>query len=448
MTRIALTVAVHGLLLAAQAIGQTSQPASTRRAAPAIEFPLRHAYTRLHPDRVTVLEPRFDPSPLSDCNLLVVYSGGAVMPFDPAQNRPLWPQPLACENEPTLLAVNDRQLILASMTQVFAVARSNGRIQWRVGEKTSTDPNDDPEWQSAWIDHVLTGERLYSVNDRHDLFCIDTRNGALAWRVTDGPHYTGMLAADARHVVTFVENADGASLTCRSAETGVRITGAPFDGGGTIQSLQMTNTGIVLAISSTAITALHPISLRPNWRIPGQPVIFTATLLIDPSGIFVSDDGRSLARFDLEKGTRVWRTPRFPDRNENVLWTEFAGTRIMAATPRIIGVFDLAGGRKIWQSPGDRVINGQPPIVTRDAILTHEFVPPTTRRSSGQPVPLPILIRRFPIESPTSRSVQDAAFTTQPIESFGGLYVRDHVVIVLDGQRLVGYVDASIIKQP
>jgi len=451
-------------LLPAWAMGQSSQPTSqahapSRRRPPAIQFPTRHAYTRLHPDRVAVLEPLFDPSPAEDWNVLVVYSGGALTLFDPVKNRSLWPAAVPCPNEPELLCLDDRQLVLATSTQIFCLARENGRSRWRIGETTSTAPDDDPEWQSTWIDHIATGSRLISATDRHELVCIDLRNGSVAWREKDGPQTSDMLAADKQHVVVYTERENSGTLTCRSTESGLQIAQSRIAFDGTLQSLQMTHTGTLLAATSTELVAIDPATLKTIWRIPGRPVIYASTLLIDHADIFVSLDGHTLARLDMATGEKQWQTPRVGTAGATILWASRAESRIFAGTPKTLAAFDIATGQLAWQNTGITATCDQPPLAISDGVLScactaaapppsasqpATSIPTTSQSAVSSPAGCRLVLKWLKFADGPGSESPDSSVTTEPLASFGGVFVRDHAVIVLDGSRLIGYVDATI----
>lgn len=446
------TAVIAGLQFIALAAGQVVHHAAAQVHVPAVEFPLRHGYTRLHPDRVTVLDPRFDTHPDESMKILVVYSGDAVMPYDPIANKPLWSAPLVCALEPTLLMLDDKRLIFATSTQVICVDRSSGAQRWRVGDKTSTNPEDDPEWQASLIDFAYAADRLICANDRRELMCVNTNDGSIAWRVSDGPRNPGVLVADSQFVVSYDENAAAGSLTCRRLETGEKFKAVPYDRRNTPQFVQKISEPQLLAVTSSELTCFNSGSLALNWRVAGRPLILFSTLLIDGNNVFVSDDGKTLTRYLAETGERRWRSTRLATGNDGILWTVSAGPLILAATPRVIGAFDAGNGRRQWRRTDSQFTHEQSPVLIHDALLTfgRPALPtrPDSQPAATQPIGLPLILRRLNLVDGSGGDAPASTFITESLQSFGGVCVRDHAIIVLDGNRLIGYVDATVKSRP
>lgn len=449
MKRIATISVMTGWLLASQAAGQTFDfdDAPPPRHVTPLKFPLRHAYIRLHPDRVSVLEPRFDVSPAESAKRLVTYSADAITLYDPVTNLALWPAPVKCAYEPALLLLDENRLVFATNTQVFCAARSDGRILWRVGEKTSTNPEDDPEWQVMLVDFACAADRLVCANDRRELTCINTKDGSIVWRVPDGPGNPGYLTADSQFVVSYDENAASGSLTSRHLETGNKFKSVPYDRETILQFIRRISDTQLLAVTSKQIVSFDSGSLALNWRVADRPVIFTATLLVDGGNIFVSDDGKTVSRFLASTGERKWRTKPLATRNDNVLWTAAAESVVVAATPRALAAYDIDSGRRLWRRSGMQFMNEQSPVVIQDAVLTYERLAPPKQPASqpaaSQSAGHPLLIRRHSLPDGAGGEPPGSALITVPVQSFGGLYVRNHAIIILDGNRHIGYVDAT-----
>jgi len=451
MMRIA-TMVIGSLVLAASTAGQTPDHLAEKTGVPAVQFPLRLSYTRLHPDRVTVLDPRFDTSPAEAIKLLVVYSGGAVMLYDTVTNQALWPAPVNCKYEPALLLLDEKRLVFAITTQLICVARSDGRVLWRVGEKTSTNPDDDPEWQVSLMDFAFAADRLICLNDRRELMCVNLSDGSIAWRVPDGPRNPGYLVADSQFVVTYDENAISGSLTSRSLDTGHTLTTVPFDRDTNLQFIKRISDKKILAVTSKQLVSFDSHSLGMNWRVKNRPTVFASTLLIDGGNIFVSDDGKTLTRYAVETGERKWRSTPLAMQDENLLWTVSAGSMVVGATPRVIGAFDTSTGRSHWRYSNSQFMNEQSPVLIQDALLCHGLLAPasrpSTRPASSQPARIPLVLRRIKLVDGAGGDSPESTLVTEPLQSFGGLHVRNHVVIVLDGNRVIGYVDTTVQMRP
>jgi hypothetical protein len=113
--------------------------------------------------------------------------------------------------------------------------------------------------------------------------------------------------------------------------------------------------------------------------------------------------------------------------------------------------FDATSGRLRWRAKDPPGLRVQSPRLTREDIVTvGPARPDKTQRGqadhdapeAAMPAALRYRIRGFDRATGREEPVGGgAALLTAPLESFGGLFLRDHCLILLDGGRLIGYVE-------
>ncbi len=107
--------------------------------------------------------------------------------------------------------------------------------------------------------------------------------------------------------------------------------------------------------------------------------------------------------------------------------------------------FDTADGRMIWKAERPPGLEIQSPHVLSDSIVTvTRTSAPTTTSPADEPKPDPRFvhsIRRYRLSD--GREIppgKQGPIAMDDIRSFGGLFVRDRCLVILDGARLIGYV--------
>jgi outer membrane protein assembly factor BamB len=436
-------------------------------------WPVRKAFSRLYSDRVTMLEPVLDRLPDTEWDAILTYDNGRIEARSADSGRSLWPAPIPCGNQPIFLSMQADSDVFATTRRLFAISRSEGRIIWQFGDEAPDDPSADPESLPAWTSFAMTDQRLFATSDRSELVCIDLQDGSLRWHRETGDGAANHLAADDRHV--FYARWEGRNnvIHILSAETGKEL-GTSLNGEvRTYQQLIPTENGNLLVVLSRSIFLIRPADGEVLWRIDTPDHYVLASLAFGTDGLFISDDGRRIAKYDLDTGRQLWRTPPISENDRDGLWSEVVGMRLLAASADTLAAFDTADGRELWTTESAPGLQLHPPIVVVESLITispdDAGAPPLPgvgdgsgdadhanagvrasrpRREGREPVVLGVpvtsrryRIRRFNVTDGRESPVTEAgALVTEPIKSLGGVFARNRCLLLLDGRRLVGYV--------
>ena len=411
-------------------------------------WPVKKTFSRLYSDRVAVLAPMFNRLPAAGWGAILTYANGRIEARSAVSGRSLWPAPVPCRNQPLFLGTAAQSDVFATTRRLFAVSRSGGQVIWQFGTEAPDDPSADPESLPAWTSYAMTGKRLFVTSDRSELVCIDLQYGNLRWHRETGDGAANHLAADDRHVFYARWQGRHNAIHILSAETGEEIGTALADEARTFQQLIPTGDGNLLAVLSRSILAIRPADGEVLWRIDTPDHYVLASLALGVDGLFVSDDGRRIAKYDLDTGRELWRTPPVDGDDRDGLWSEVVGMRLLAASADALAAFDTADGRELWTTRSPPGLKLQPPIVVAEALITISPESEKAETKDSEPSGPPqqtdgrrYRIRRFNLtdgrESPVTET---GALVTEPLKSFGGLFARNRCLLLLDGQRLVGYV--------
>ncbi len=414
-----------------------------------VAWPVERTYRRLYPDRIAVLEPEFDRLPDTRWDQVITFSGGKVEALEARSGKTVWPRPVVCRAQPTLLGSISEQLIFATRHRLFAVERFSGRRIWQFGNEPAHDSGSDPESIPSWTDHALTAKRLLGIDDRGVLVCVDPVGGSLRWRRDVGVQLAGTLVADDRHVcaaawrdgravVTVLDAATGRTLHAVRLDTDQPVTTAMFAGDKTLLAV---TSGVIFVIDTATGEATHCI------RASGRFVM--STLHTDCDALFVSEDGRHITKYAARTGERLWTTPRIGTDTRAGLWSAQSAGTLYAASADALMAFDATDGPLRWRVAKPPGLAVQSPRLTREAIITVEADLSDNDRSARgtagglatQPAPdgRRYVIRRFDCET-GRENAETGALVTEPLASFGGVFVLHNSLIVLDGNRLIGYV--------
>lgn len=420
---------------------------------PAVNWPVSNPYNRLHPDRVTVLEAEGCEARAGDP--LMIYSGKALTAFDAAADKPLWPRAVACPTQPAMLRIDAQRCILTTATRVFALNRADGGLAWQFGEEDAADPDSDPESRPAWVDHAVTADAVVCVNDHREIVCLGAADGQLRWRREDGPRGSGTLAVDDRRVVYIDTQSRSCVLRILAIGNGEPLAGVPIDDSRPVQAVRLVPGGPIIAATSAEIVAVDPKTYQIAWRGRRVENLILSTLQAGPEGLYVSTNGRGIARYDLDTGRKLGETPPIGHPRQEGLWTALYGATLYAASDDALMAFDAADMRMLWQAAEFPGLMVQSPRVSAEDIVVIALAnePPTTQRavdgSHGADGPRRFQIRRYRRadgrEGPVLRGAagDETPLVTEPLGSFGGLSVRDHALLLLDGPRVLGYVDST-----
>ncbi|MCZ6815604.1 MAG: PQQ-binding-like beta-propeller repeat protein, partial [Planctomycetota bacterium] len=414
---------------------------------PKMRWPVTRVYQRLYADPVAVLNPTFSSLPETRWDILLTYSGRSLELRQPATDRALWPRPVECQSEPVLLGMDADRFVLATRNRLFALTRTSGQLAWQVGEPPVEDPNADPETLRSWTEFAMTPTRLFAANDRRELLCINLSDGAILWRKDQGPRAGGSLVADRDRVCFAAWKGRQNTLAVLDAATGEPTRTIFQEEDRPIQTLKLTPDGILLVVLSNGVIAVDPRSGETRWRIDCHDHLVLSTLHVDPEGLFVSSDGRRIDKYDLETGRPIWSTPPLCTNKHGGLWARISGGVLYAASSDTLVAYDTADGQPLWTAADPPGLTHAPQIV-KDAIVT---VLPEKDKAPGRRLPgadeieeTRYRLLRFDLRDGRRRpSGHEPEKNLDHVATFGGLFVRDRCLLILDGNRLIGYVGAE-----
>jgi outer membrane protein assembly factor BamB/tetratricopeptide (TPR) repeat protein len=425
---------------------------------------LSHNYKRLFTERCTILDSLNPRLPTTRWDSIITWSVDKLESRAAIDGRALWSRPYDVTAQPSLLGMDEARYILATQHSIFALTRGSGQLVWELGHQPKPDPMSDPESNATWSHHVMTASRLYSVNDDGELTALDLATGNVLWRTAARLPVGSQLAANDTYVCYSAWEENNHSIVILDAATGAKKSALQPDRDWPVQSLLLTADGSILVVLSSAIQSYDVATAALRWQITTPDRYLLSSLQMDDDGIIVSGDGRRLTKYALDTGEAIWTSgPLCTESGENI-WAEVSDGWLVAAANDRLAVLDTADGRTLWSMSDSMLLKLEPPRILSDAILLVSEERPRLR-PKGRAAPGiqsdPAIQQKNPQDAAQSEQEHGKRFrltaldlqtgkprkfgdqdfiTTDAIDSYGGLYVRDRAVILLDGQRLLGYV--------
>jgi glyoxylase-like metal-dependent hydrolase (beta-lactamase superfamily II)/outer membrane protein assembly factor BamB len=418
-----------------------------------IHWPVAESYRRLYPDRGTILPPPPGAASAAEVDAVLIYSAGELHAIDPRTGQTIWDRPAASGAQPELLGVAAGRYIFASPHRVFAVETASGRLAWQYGEEPPADAGADPESVASWIAHGLNARQLCLLGNRGDLDCLSLEDGALQWRRENAGRLSSLLAVTPQYVIITTSGDDRSVLAVRDAASGELIHEIPIGGKTPVSELLPADDETLLAVQSRTITALEPASGRIRCRITTRRRFVASTIHAADGGLYVSSDGRAISKYRLTDGQMLWTTPRVGPEASGGLWAAIEDGTLYVAAEETIAAFDAGDGRRLWRRENPSGSCVQPPKLTRDAIILVAVQNETLSSRTTDPgtgvTPQRHVVRR--LDRATGREMPVSAggpLVTDPLSSFGGVFLYEDALVVLDGGRLIGYVARSRADRP
>ncbi|HVP09626.1 MAG TPA: PQQ-binding-like beta-propeller repeat protein [Phycisphaerae bacterium] len=426
---------------------------------------MREPFQRLYPDRVAVLDPAFDKLEGTRWNLAVTYSGRTLEILEASTGRPAWPRSIACAAEPTLLGMSGTHYVFATRHRIFALEGTDGALAWQIGEEPRDDPNIDPESIPSWTDRFMTARYLYAVSTTGELVGIDLGNGAVRWRHKVDKRVSNVLLADNRCVYYVTRQDEKTAIHVLDAESGAGVRVIPMAGEEPIQALRAASRGSFLAVMGQRVAWVHTATGEVGWQTTMYHAFPLSALQTNETGLFMAWNSGAVTRLDfVERGSPA--DGLFESGLEsNQIWTTLCPADFYVAGDSAIMAFET----RVWPQTDRQAATSRPtfkprwrvervaaftcwpPLLTADAILTISIegrdttTTATTQAASSQPETVArFRVRAFSrADGHEIRIAADGALVTEPLKSFSGIHVRDNCVVVLDGDRLIGYPGAD-----
>lgn len=413
---------------------------------PSPVFPARIGYRRLSTERVSVLasgEMGVRPVPW---DVVLTFAGSKIESRHAATGRSIWPRAFACPTLPILLGHDPGLLYFAGAHSLFALTRTSGVAAWRFGVESDEDPMIDPEELPTWTDHVVLADRVISASDRGELVCVQLADGQVRWRRAIEGGTASHLAADQRLVYCAKWRGRHNVIHLLDVDTGEPRNEFQCEDSRPIQMLRPVSDGRLLILLARSAMCIDPTRGEILWSVATPRHYLVSTFLADVDGFIISDDGRSVFKRDYQTGRLLWRSSMIGADERDGLWTALADGRVLIGARDGLTALDSADGRLLWSTNEPLVMRWQSPIVTADSVLTvtpldlkRDAQSPHARDDSEKAVQF--RIDRFMLsDGRAAATTTDGPLVTEPLGSFGGVFVRDGAIIILDGDRLIGYV--------
>jgi len=441
------------------ALAQTSEPTSKPDAVattmPPVVWPVRETYRRLFTDRAVILSPTAATPTRTIRDAMLLHTHGQIVAIDPATGRRQWPQPVAGPHEPTLIGSDESRYILATPHRIFALRQADGHLAWTFGNRPPNDPGVDPESLTVWEDHAMSAGRLVARSNRGELICLDLLDGNMRWRreaianVVDGS-----LVVNDRHLCYVHRSRRHGSLCVLDAASGKTIRTMSLDGDTLSQSLVLTTDGALLALRSRTMLCVELGTGAVRWRVRTSGRFVVSTLITSDDGVFISDDGSHVTQYDLRTGHVLWKTPPIgmPEGGGG-LWVQLAAGRLLTAAWGILIASNPADGRVLWVAHNPPGVQSQPPFLAGDAVVTVEIATSravTRLRESERDLMVPpgsrrYRMRRFNLSDGREQPViAGGELVTPPLGAFAQVSAQRNTLMILDGERLIGYVGGNV----
>jgi outer membrane protein assembly factor BamB/tetratricopeptide (TPR) repeat protein len=280
-----------------------------------------------------ILAESHDPKP--DAPPLFLVQGNTLRPVDPVDGQAAWQADLAAE--PIWVAAHGGLVLCATATSIQALRRDTGERAWRFDPATphtAASPPDPFNRAPAPIDaggappsqsratgrlHAfkLQGSRLFFLRGDHTLLSIDADDGRLAWSYSIPPAGNSSRGINANWVLTQCNAVLQVGKSCA------------------IVSLDL-ESGILQRRDDLE-------DENALWDTPPVP--------FDDSRILVAPNPRSVALYDLDRGTFLWTfhddsaLPRAVSpalfAQEGVVLAIFGGQDLVRLDP--------SSGRRLWR---------------------------------------------------------------------------------------------------
>ncbi|QOJ03486.1 MAG: PQQ-binding-like beta-propeller repeat protein [Planctomycetia bacterium] len=431
------------------------------------------SHQRVFGEHATILEPVFPRLPGTTWEGVALYTDGRLEYIHAATGRTIWRDAPVVAVQPALLGMDRERLIFATPQRLFAVARATGRVEWSIGEEARPDPRSDPEEIASYSMHALTPTRLFSADDHGELVAIDLADGGVRWRAAVRLPVGGQLTANETYVCHTSWQERSQAITVLEAASGRPVATLRPGDEWPIQSVQFTPRDTLLAVTSNAITCYDLPSGAAAWTLTSDERFLLGTLQVDSEGVLIGHDGGRITKYELRDGLPIWTSASLVESGGDPLWAELSDGRLVTASSNRLTVLDAADGQTLWSQTVNGLLRVDPPRVARDAVIAIVEAGAAEARAeyaafgslSDEPTTMPsdatardrarsLRILAFDLESGQPRRTRIArkqgeasaggvSIVTPPLLSFGGLYLRDGAFLVLDGRRILSYVDAD-----
>lgn len=415
------------------ALAQVSASSNCDEAA-FVGWPVGSAGGRVFDDNVAIVEPEHCAQFAQVQSTLLTYSDQQVQAWEPGTLRPIWNAAVDCPYRPRLLFAGAESWVFATHFEIFSIDRRRGAPSWRIPVTPGLRDADDLVDSEQWVCFTVAGSSVIAGSSRGELLCIDADSGRRQWHTRlEGRAPQKLLVSD-RSIFVVDRGETGSTLRVIDLADGkLRSTRTLAAGAGT-EPVFATSALLIMGAES-AMVAYRPEGESPAWSFKlDAPIVRRSFATNGNTAVWLNGDGQLVA-LDLETGRRRWQIDR--PCIADTEWIVFSPNAffVVAGKPGMLVGIETERGRICWRHSGRALPFAQPPVLMGEDLLT------ICRLDSGGAIGERLFISRIGIATGMTEVVgPSGSIVTEPLQSFGGLTVRNNALILLDGQRMIDYV--------
>ncbi len=408
-------------------------------AVPAIRWPTRLSDGRVFADNVAVVESEHDTQGANPQSILLTYSAEHIEAWDPASMRARWTTPVACPFQPRNILSTSRLLVFATPFEIFAADRETGDTQWRFPITAGTNSADDLVDADRWTDFFESDQAIAAVDNRGRVVCADAATGKRLWQKQLEDTSARWIGCDRRAAFVVSRNGKDFTLKAYALSDGHLLGSAKLPGGYEGGPTHVTSIGLAMCVESWMI-GFDAQTCALRWQLPlPRPMLRRCFASVGDSCYWI-DETDQLTALDLMDGRARWHVDVSIVGDAEWLVVSADGAYVIAGKPGLLVCVDATTGRVVWRHSGREYPFAHPPLVSNGDIIVTCRMPNRADTPATEPSHSYRICRIACSTGMTMPANRAGDIVTQPIAHFAGITARDDAVILLDGQRLIGYV--------
>lgn len=333
---------------------------------PALSLPLENLFAVSFTDAAELLTPRFAEHPKTDWSRYYVYAQGGVMAYVAGGTKECWAQPAAVRLPPELLIAGEKRTVLVTEHELFALDVVTGTRQWTAfgNPRELDDPQRDWEGLAAIRSVAVYGGRALCVQDDGTVSCVDLSDGRLVWQVRPPLAPAGPVELSDEYAAYIHVRNDRNVVCLLDADSGAWQDAIETDEERPADDVLITLDGQVLMLTSQTITAFDPETRRQRWRVTTSGHLRRSAVVLDIDALFfVGVGGRTIEKFALDDGTRLWRWEASRRGADEAVSLMQLGTNLFLTTATAVSAVDALSGVTLWEG-----------VTPADASFTNSFI--------------------------------------------------------------------------
>ncbi|NOX59475.1 MAG: PQQ-like beta-propeller repeat protein [Planctomycetes bacterium] len=395
------------------------------------EAPTTHLSPRFEkavPTGTTLLAP--NPSANAPVDYFLAHDGLHVHAYNQRNGNLRQTQPQEHPRTPRWVVTNANHFILANSFEVSGHHFGSRLPDWRIG----TSPADI---ESVGADHeshnpirylLATDKYVIAVHESGLTQNVDQITGTTIWQRTLDPQPTGLPAvADA--TLTYVSRSESSQmLHILESQTGRAISTTILPTSPTILA-QYPAASTTILLRSTGLLAIDTHTGKQKWQTRGEATPHVGQVTANMGTIYISVDGHQVVKLSRATGTQLWRFEGSTVGTSTSGALTVANDRVLLHNESFATVLNATDGHLLAHIPicSDETI--QHAMILEDALIVVSR--PKDPNSAWHLHRQPLRPRNAPTQPPTT-------FELQPFPKFKRLVTTTKMLILHDGQRIVG----------